>query len=315
MGGLKIGRIFGIPIKLDWSWFLIFGLITWSLACGLSKYSTGLLPWLIAGLVSLIFFASVLFHELAHSVVALKQKISVNSITLLFLGGVASINKESSQPKGEMVLAAAGPISSLFLAGLFFFLSGQAVQNHWQPLFSAPLLWLFQINLLLALFNILPAYPMDGGRIFRAIIWAIKKDWLKATKIACRLTQWFFYGFLGFALYLLITQGFAALVNVLWFALIGWFISSMAKAGWKQALLQYVFANIKVKERMVPVPDYELRSKNFCNPDDLIIDILPKFSEFKVRVLWVKDGDKFVGALYSSAINRFFEEKIKEIRI
>src|SRR5215472_7769846 len=182
--GFRIAKILGIPIYLDASWLLIFGLITYELAMNFRQLHPQWRPsehWTLGILTSLLFFGSVLFHELAHSVVALYYKIPVHSITLFIFGGLARIGREPSKPIQEFNIAVAGPLASFFLAGVFgaimlIFRSEQTV--------VAPAKILGGSNFLLAAFNLAPGFPLDGGRIFRAILWGVTKNFSRATLIA-----------------------------------------------------------------------------------------------------------------------------------
>jgi Zn-dependent protease/predicted transcriptional regulator len=182
--GFRIARILGIPIYLDASWLLIFGLITYSLAMTFRELHpqwTSTEHWTIGILTSILFFSSVLFHELAHSVVALHYKIPVHSITLFIFGGIARIGREPSGPLQEFNIAIAGPLASFFLAGMFAVV---AVVFAFDQMVGALAGYLAWTNLILGAFNLAPGFPLDGGRIFRAIIWGIIKSFSRATLIA-----------------------------------------------------------------------------------------------------------------------------------
>jgi Zn-dependent protease len=182
--GFRIAKILGIPIYLDATWLLIFGLITYTLAMDFRQMHPQWTPakhWSLGILTSLLFFCSVLFHELAHSVVALYYKIPVHSITLFLFGGIARIGREPSKPIQEFNIAVAGPLASFLLAGAFgamtlLFPSAQMVGALAKILGGS--------NFILAVFNLAPGFPLDGGRIFRAIVWGITKDFSRATLIA-----------------------------------------------------------------------------------------------------------------------------------
>lgn len=173
-GSWKIGTIMGIPIRVHFSWFIVFGLITWSLSTFYFPEAAPNLPaasyWVKGVLAALLLFASVGFHELAHSFVAKKYKISIESITLFIFGGVAQMKGEPPYPKAEFRIAIAGPLSSFFLSALFFFLSMTAAGGT-KALFS----YLAQINFIIAVFNLIPGFPMDGGRVLRSAIWKKKR--------------------------------------------------------------------------------------------------------------------------------------------
>src|SRR5258707_12458251 len=181
--GLRIGRILGIPIYVHASWMIIFVLITMSLAMQFTQehpqWTTGQ-HWAVGIATSLLFFASVLFHELSHSMVARIYKIRVLSITLFVFGGVARIGREPAKAIQEFNIAIAGPLASLLLAGMF----GLILKFPHGEMVGALANYLAQTNFWLAVFNLLPGFPLDGGRIFRAVIWGTTNDFTRATQVA-----------------------------------------------------------------------------------------------------------------------------------
>ncbi len=225
---VRLVKIFGIPIGINYTWFIIFALVTLSLA---TAYFPGRYPgwspagyWGVGLLTSLLFFGSVLFHELAHSVVALAWGIPVRSITLFIFGGVANIGREPERPLAEFLVAIAGPLASLVLAlgfGLLW-LAGQFVGLA--PV-AALGLYLGGINLSLALFNMLPGFPLDGGRVFRSVVWALTGNMARATRWAAAT---------GRAVAALMIIGGVMMIlqgnwsSGLWLAFIGWFLDNAA---------------------------------------------------------------------------------------
>ena len=182
--GFRIGRVIGIPIYIDFSWIIIFSLITYGLSQQFSQQNpkwTSAEHWAVGVLTSLLFFGSVLFHELSHSVVAQHYKLKVVSITLFIFGGLARIGRDPSKAIQEFNIAIAGPLASFFLAGCFFALTLVFPSNQIIGALAGYLWW---TNLMLGTFNLLPGFPLDGGRIFRAIVWGVTKDFSKATRVA-----------------------------------------------------------------------------------------------------------------------------------
>ncbi|HZV60664.1 MAG TPA: site-2 protease family protein, partial [Candidatus Eremiobacteraceae bacterium] len=219
--GLKIGRILGIPIYIHTSWIFIFGFITWSLAVQYTQahphWSTAQ-HWTTGVLTSLLFFASVLFHELSHSVVAQHYKIRVISITLFLFGGVARIAREPAKPSQEFNIAIAGPLASGLLAVVFL---GITLFYPYEEMTGALAFLLGWTNASLALFNLLPGFPLDGGRIFRAIVWGVTKDYSRATRIAGGSGQLVAYGMIAYGAW----RAFHAdLVIGGWLALLGFYL-------------------------------------------------------------------------------------------
>jgi len=223
---LSLGHILGIPVGVDPSWFLIFVFMTWSLASSYFPTEFKNWPqieyWIVGAVTSILLFGSVVLHELGHSLVALRYKIPVNSITLFIFGGVAQIGSEPPSAMAEFWIALAGPAVSFGLAIIFQIL---------QPIFTgvAPLLalakYLAYINGILALFNLIPGFPLDGGRVFRAIVWGISHNLRKATLVAATVGRVIAFLFILFGVWQIFSGN---LGNGLWIAFIGWFLESAA---------------------------------------------------------------------------------------
>ena len=246
--GLKIGRVFGIPIFLHLSWFLIFVLITYSLGdefgARYPQWSSREL-WTLGILTSLLFFGSVLFHELSHSVVARYYKIPVASITLFFFGGIASITRDPERAGQEFLIAAAGPASSYVLAGGFWLLAWATPDGSMLNALGG---WLAGTNLLLATFNLLPGFPLDGGRIFRSIIWGITKNYSRSTRIAARIGQGIAAAMMAFGLYLALR--YHSNVNGVWFIFLGWFLLTAARQSYAQITTQGALQGLRAIDVM-----------------------------------------------------------------
>jgi len=248
-GSLNLGTILGIPIRLHVSWFLIAVLITWSLAAGYfpQEYPGWSVAtyWLVGSIASVLFFASVLIHELGHSVLALREKVPVKSITLFIFGGVAQIGREPPTAGAEFRIAIAGPLSSLGLAALF---SGLGAALGEGAVLAAPLAYLGRINLLLALFNLIPGFPLDGGRVLRALLWSLRGDYRDATKWASRAGRVVAYGFIVFGAGQILLGG--GLLNGLWIAFIGWFLNNAAESSYQQVVLRDALAGVQARSVM-----------------------------------------------------------------
>ena len=245
---IPVARILGIPIGLDYSWFLIFALLTWMLA--VSYYPSEFhswptrLYWFLGAATAILFFLSILLHELGHSVVALHYKIPVRNITLFVFGGVATISGEPPNARAEFLIAIAGPLVSLALALTFFALQPAVAAS--EPL-SGLFRYLSYINFGVALFNLIPGYPLDGGRVFRAIIWALTHDMKRATLVAASSGRFF-----GFLLILVgawqILQGNFG--GGVWIAFIGWFLDAAATGQARQLAVQDLLAGHTVSQAM-----------------------------------------------------------------
>lgn len=267
--GFRLGRLFGIKIDVDWSWLLIFILVTWNLMSVFSDVHPGWGTVLNLGtalVASLLFFGSVLAHELAHSLMAIAQGVPVRSITLFLFGGVSNIEREPPSPRAEFLITIVGPLTSIVLGGIFILLStigavslGGAMQNPSAALadlgpIMTLLLWLGPINILLGVFNLVPGFPLDGGRILRSILWA-------ATGSLRTATRWASYVGQGVA-WLMIIGGIAmvfgaeipffgtGLVSGLWLAFIGWFLNNASAQSYRQVVVQNLLEDLPVSAIM-----------------------------------------------------------------
>jgi len=246
--GFRIAKILGIPIYLDATWLLIFGLITYELAMNFRQLHPQWTPtqhWSLGILTSLLFFGSVLFHELAHSVVALYYKIPVHSITLFIFGGIARIGREPSKPIQEFNIAVAGPLASFFLAGVFAammlaFPSDQMAYALGKILGGS--------NFLLAAFNLAPGFPLDGGRIFRAIIWGITKDFSRATLVAGSSGKVVAYALMGIGGYLAFYKN--DWYSGLWLGVIGLYLLNAAQQSIAQMSIREALAGLHASDVM-----------------------------------------------------------------
>lgn len=266
--GFGIGRLRGINIRIDWSWFIIALLMTWNLLNIFSQTHpewNGGLRLGLAMLTALLFFASVLAHEMAHSVVAQAQGVPVRNITLFLLGGAANIQREPPSAKAEFLIAAAGPLMSLVIGALLFGVGLASAAIYSEVLSpgrmiaglspaSTLLLWLGSINLVLAVFNMIPGFPLDGGRVLRSVLWAVTKNLSTATLIAAwigRLIAW-----------VMITLGVLMLFGIsipfmgtgtyggVWMIFIGWFLNNASVQSYRQVTIQKMLENVTVERLM-----------------------------------------------------------------
>jgi Zn-dependent protease/predicted transcriptional regulator len=245
--GLKIGRILGIPIYLHASWVIIFFLITFSLAMQFTQEHprwSATQHWTVGIVTSLLFFASVLFHELAHSVVAQYYKIQVVSITLFIFGGVARIGREPSKAIQEFNIAVAGPLASFFLYGVFY---GLTRIFPYSEMLGALAAWLAFINVRLASFNLIPGFPLDGGRIFRAIVWGSTKNYVRATRIAGTSGKLVAYGIILYGAWHAMRGEWSA---GLWLVFIGWFLLNAAQESVAQVAIRETLAGLSAADVM-----------------------------------------------------------------
>lgn len=293
--GIRIGRILGIPIYLDLSWILIFGLITVLMAGQFKEQFpnwSAEAHWGLAVLTSFLFFASVVFHELSHSFVAQRYKIRVISITLFLFGGLARIGREPTKAIQEFNIAIAGPLASAFLAGLFFSVSLLFPKN---VLVQASTGALWMANGMLALFNLLPGFPMDGGRVFRAIVWGATKDFTRATRWA---------GASGKVIaYIMIVFGIVSAIyggpwrwQGLWLAFIGWFLLNAAQASVTQVTIRETLTGLSAADVMsheVPTVPGNMSLEEYSN------EVLRTGR----RIHIVTHDDRLVGLMNVAALN------------
>jgi len=250
-GAFNLGKIFGIQFRLHYTWFVIFLLITVSLSW---QYFPFVYPdwntltyWVIGILTSILFFTSVVAHELAHSLVGRANGIPVKSITLFIFGGIAHMAREAARHGAELKMAAAGPISSLVIGGLFFLLH-LLIQGINEPV-AAMAFWLARINVVLAVFNLIPGFPLDGGRVLRALLWRFSGDYKRSTRIAVRVGRGVAYLFIlgGLLIIFLVPQQW---FSGLWLAFIGWFLDTTASASYRQAQWQGALQGLTASEMM-----------------------------------------------------------------
>jgi len=289
---VRLGRIHGIDIELHYTWFLIFALLAWALSAGFFPHYypdlTSAEYWIMGSIASVLLFVSVLLHELTHSFVAQRSRISVRKITLFFFGGVAQISDENITPSKEFKMAVAGPLMSLLLAAVFYIITIYSPYIY----ITAISFYLTRLNLILAVFNLVPGYPLDGGRALRAVLWAYYKDIKKATKYAASGGKLF-----GI---ILTTAGIIGMfigLGTIWFVLIGIFIYFLAGMGYEQVILKEILSKVKVKQVMI---------KNFISVDPKI-SIAKLFSNYFLRysqdVFPVIEKNRLLGIVTSESLN------------
>ena len=283
-GSLNLGKIFGIQVGLHFSWFIIFLLVTVSLV---APNWSNWLSWVVGIITSLLFFASVLAHELAHSLVGRANDIPVRSITLFIFGGIAHMTKEASKAGAELKMAAAGPACSLALGilfGVIWWLSRGTV-----PIIEEMAGWLAIINVALAAFNLIPGFPLDGGRVFRSLVWRFSGDYQRSTQIATRLGQGIGYAFIAGGIVIMFLLG--EWLSGLWLAFIGWFLQSTASMSyrqtqWREALRGLTASQIMTTDYITVPPSITI--------DQLVQEyVMPKGH----HLFLVTEGDRLKGIL------------------
>jgi Zn-dependent protease/predicted transcriptional regulator len=304
-GSWKIASIMGIPIRVHFSWLVIFGLIAWSLS---TAYFPRVAPdlselsyWAGGLIAALLLFLSVAFHELSHSLMAKKYRLVISSITLFIFGGVSQMKGEPPTPKAERAIALAGPLSSFFLSLIFFLAYGMVEGRVARALFS----YLSELNLVLGAFNLIPGFPMDGGRVLRAFLWKRSGDFFSATRRASRYGQTISLFLILFGLFSL----FAGFPGAIWLMLIGWFLYSASQSSYRQAGLQETLVGIKVKDIMV---------RNIVTmPSDLSLDIA--VNEYFLRYGYggfpVMDNGEFLGFVSLKEIKNVPKTEWHDVRV
>ncbi|GAB4570178.1 MAG: site-2 protease family protein [Anaerolineae bacterium] len=306
---IKLFRVWGIEVGIDYSWFLIFFLLTWTLASQVfpdgDRLASSEWHWAMGILTSLIFFGCVLAHEFGHSVMALLTGVPVERITLFIFGGVAQIRREPRRALDEFVIAIAGPLVSLILALGF----GALWLIGW--LLELPSLrtlggWLGSINLSLALFNLIPGFPLDGGRVLRAILWGVMGSLDQATRLAARVGQAVAYLFVFWGIWRIFRGDW---IGGLWIAFIGWFLLSAALQSVQQVALRQVLSRYTARDVMMtdcPAVPPQLSL-------DVLVDhvILPSGR----RCFPVMEDDALVGLITLHQIREAPQERWRELRV
>lgn len=288
-GGFRIGRLFGIDIRLDASWLIIFVLILISLAGHFGIQHEDVPEprrWGLAAAATLLFFFCILIHELSHSLVARVRGMDVHGITLFIFGGVSHLKGEPKRPRDEFLMAIVGPLASALLAGIFWFVAVLLPKGSLEREASE---WLGTINLVLAAFNLVPGFPLDGGRVFRAVAWAATHDFKRATRLA---------GAAGTVVaYLLILGGVVVafglglLVSGLWLGFIGWFLLSAARSSVTQAEFKEILEQLRVSD--VARTDFSRVA-----PSELVSHVVEQgVRQGGERTFFVFDGEHWKGVV------------------
>ncbi len=313
MKGIKLFRVLGIQISINYTWFIVFGLIAWSLASGyFPAHYPDLSPsahWIMGFLGAFFLFLSVLIHELTHSYIAQREGMEVKEITLFIFGGVSQLTKEPEDSKKELKVALGGPLSSLVLALIFWILFRATLRSPHLILFSGLLGYLAFINLSLAIFNLIPGFPLDGGRVLRALYWRKTGSLRKATQIASEIGKWIGVGIILLGLFWILTGN---LIGGFWFVIIGIFLRSAAEWGLQQVLTKRALEGVQVKELMSPGV--------ISVPPSLRIDQLVEdfYLAHKHITYPVTEGERIIGIITLKQVkevprNQWVEKTVREV--
>jgi Zn-dependent protease/predicted transcriptional regulator len=300
----RIGRLFGIEIEIDYTWFIVFVLVMILVSTDILAKQLDGLPlgtrWLVAAFTTVLFFSSVLLHELSHSLVARAQGLGISGITLFIFGGVSKMTDEPKSAGAEFKIAIAGPLMSLFLAVLCFGLRLAFRLVPGGTPFAVVFGWLGAMNGMLAVFNMLPGFPLDGGRVLRAGLWQSLANLAEATRIAATFGQ-------GLGILMIVGGIFFFLISrdagFLWLALIGWFLTQMAQSSYQQVLLRQALSGVPVTQAMT--------TQVQAVPGDITLDrvVNEYIMAHNHPAFPVLDGDRLLGLLCLSDIRRVAQER------
>lgn len=306
-GSIRLGKIAGIDIYIHVSWLIIVVLLTWSLDIEFSASYPGwgtATYWVVSLIATLLLFAAVLLHELAHSVVARARGLSVKNITLYVWGGLSNIEQEPRSPGIEFQMAVVGPVTNLLIAGLAYLLL-LALGKGTSPV-AALLGYLALANLLLGLFNLIPGFPLDGGRVLRSIVWKVSGNLRTATRATTLVGQFVAYLFIFWGIW----QFFSGnVLGGIWIGFIGWFLLSAAQSANSQVMLQSMFRGVTVGEVMNPSP---MTTPANISLQKLVDDyLLPRGVSYAL----VMQGDRLAGLIKLSDIRHIPREEWGQVPV
>ena len=311
---IKLGTAFGVPIFIDYSWFIIFALIVYTVGYGLMPVSypnlSGIEYLSIGILSAIVLFASIVVHELAHSIVARNSGVKISKITLFLFGGASEMEGEPNEPNTELKMAAAGPITSIAIGAGTGALWLFSMYLKTSALIQAPLYYAFFVNVIVAAFNLIPAFPMDGGRILRSVLWRHNGDFINSTKTASTIGRAFAYAMMFLGIILLITIDF---FTGLWLLLIAWFISSGASGELSQIIVQRDLANTKARDLMS-------RYVDSVSPEMTLADLSLEFINRKHNGFPVMENGELVGCVAMDDLRKvkrdyWNDRKIRDVMI
>jgi Zn-dependent protease/predicted transcriptional regulator len=328
-GGFRLGRILGINLSVDWSLFIIFWLVALSLAMGLLPQWhpgwSGALSWTVALAAAVLFFASILLHEMSHALVARAFGVPVSEITLFLFGGLAQMKREVSSPKAELLIAGVGPLTSIVIGALALlwggWLSAETSVSVDSPValiqgvgpLATLLLWLGPVNLILGLFNLVPGFPLDGGRVLRAIVWWATGSLLTATRWAAgagRAFAWLLMGIgAAMALGLQVPLFGGGFISGMWLVLIGWFLNNAAHTSYRQVEDTNTLRNVPVSSMMnthvLTVP-LDLSVEDFVNQ---------RLLRSSQRAFPVLSADRIVGLVCFEDVRRVSSDSWRDTSV
>jgi Zn-dependent protease/CBS domain-containing protein len=307
---ITLFKLFGLAIRLDASWIVIAALVTWSLAAAVFPHAYPGLSrstyWWMGAVSALGFFGSIVIHELCHSLVAKHYKLPMHGITLFIFGGVAEMGGEPQSPKVEFLMAIAGPICSILLGFLFFFIA--AGIGHASLALLGIAAYLAWINWLLAGFNLIPAFPLDGGRVLRSALWQWKGNFIRATEISSTIGSGFGFALMAFGFYQLF---FGHLVTAIWYFLIGSFLRGASRTSYEQALVRSVLAGESVDRFMRPDP---VSAPSEISLHQFVDNYLYRY-DYKVFPVVEGSGHDLIGCVSTSDVKDIPKEEWDQHRV
>ena len=301
---IKLFKLFGFEVKIDLSWIFVAVLIAWSLAIGYFPFRYKNLStqtyWLMGIVGVLGLFASIIFHELSHSLVARRFGIPMKGITLFIFGGVSEMSEEPPNAKAEFSMAIVGPLSSIFLGLFFYGIYGHALRTNWSVPVTGTFHYLAGLNGLLAVFNLLPAFPLDGGRVLRAILWRSKKNFRWATRVASGVGSTFGFLMILFGLFNVIRGNF---IGGIWWFLIGMFLQSSAKTSYQQIVIRKALEGEVVRRFMVSDP---VTVEPSITIKQLVEDYIYKYH---LKMFPVVQANKLLGCVSTRQVQQTLREE------
>jgi Zn-dependent protease/CBS domain-containing protein len=290
---IKLGSIYGIPLYMDYSWFIILALIIYTVGFGYmpAQYPnlTDAVYLLLGVLSAFLLLVSIVVHELAHSVIAKRNGLKIGRITLYLLGGVSEMSEEPPSASLELRMSAAGPLTSFAIAAGSYLSWLASIYSHAPVTLQGPLYYSALFNLIVAAFNLIPAFPMDGGRVLRSIIWHFNGDMIRSTKIASNVGRIFAYAMmLGGIIVSFLNPGF--IFDGIWLVLIGWFIASSASSEYRQVQIMRDVADLKARDIMT-------RSVDRVSEELTLTELSSQFLQYKHNGFPVMRGEELIGCV------------------
>lgn len=307
---VKLFTLYGFEVSIDFSWIILAILITWSLAEGVfPHYYEGLEKntyWIMGVFGAVGLFLSIIIHEFSHSVVARKFGLPIKGITLFIFGGVAEMEEEPPSSKAEFFMAVAGPLTSIALGFVFLGIRAAGFQTGWTESVISVFNYLVWINFILAGFNLIPAFPLDGGRVLRSILWRWKKNLRWATNIASKIGSIFGFTLIFIGIFDII-QG--AIVGGIWFVMIGWFLQTASKMSYRKLIIRQALEGEQLKRFMKTDP--------ITIPSDITVEeaIEDYFYKYHYKMFPVMESDKLVGCVTTKDIKNISKEERSRAKI